>query len=260
MSTVGLTFFEAMAVCAATPAVGVNGEDLGTLRIATLQEWEDAGDGTLGEGGTAYPWGEEFDATRCATQDEDGDQVLSEPAPGGSYPDCVSVFGVYDQIGNEWEWTDPGVAIDMEGFVEARSKQGADLRVEDDGIYLDRGEPNLFRVSAVATGTEVATDGEGRLCAPSDGIQESVAERYGYLEPSWLQFDVSGVDFLPIYVDISEPSDCYALLPQFDRDGWPVPAKGGGAYYSGWGTDLHSSTYAHTADFDGSITFRCAFG
>lgn len=259
MSTTGLTYFEALEICAATPAMSETGEKLGYQRLATLQEWEDAGDGVIGEGGTRFPWGDEFDATKCATQDENGDQVLASAVPNGTYPDCVSVFGVYDQIGNEWEWSDPGILVDEVGFLEARAAEGVVLRVEGSAIYLDSGDPALLKVAAVATGGSVSVTSDGKLCAPADGIQESTVERYGYLEPAWLQLEVTGQDFYPIYVDVSESSECYALRAEQDRDGWPVPAKGGGAYYSGWATDLHSSTYVHTADFEGSITFRCAW-
>lgn len=259
MSTVGVTFFEAADICAATPVNDASGQLLGYQRIATLQEWEDAGDGVLGEGGTAYPWGDTFDESKCATQDAGGVQVLDDAVPNGSYPDCVSDFGVYDQIGNEWEWSDPGVAVDEAGFITARAEEGLLLRVESDGIHVDAGEIGLMTVSAVATGTNLAVLDDGRLCAPADGIESSSVLRHGYLVPAWLLLDVTGADFYPIYVDVTVPADCYVILPELDRDGWPVPAKGGGAYYSGWGTDLHHSSFAHTPDFDGSISFRCVW-
>ena len=34
-------------------------------RLASWEEWRDAGDGQLGEGGLLYPWGDEADAERC---------------------------------------------------------------------------------------------------------------------------------------------------------------------------------------------------
>lgn len=47
---VSLTFEEAAAACAAWPPVDATGVVYGTRHLATAQEWEDAGDGQIGEG------------------------------------------------------------------------------------------------------------------------------------------------------------------------------------------------------------------
>jgi len=65
-------------------------------RLPSEAEWEKAARGTEG---TAYPWGNEFDAYRANT-----DYRVGDTTPVGSYPDGVSPYGAYDMAGNVWEW------------------------------------------------------------------------------------------------------------------------------------------------------------
>jgi formylglycine-generating enzyme required for sulfatase activity len=91
-------------------------------RLATEQEWERAARGD--EDDREYPWGDEFDPSKCNTS-EGG---ISQPTPVGSYPGGVSPHGCYDMAGNVWEWT------------ESLYEKGETLRVLRGGswnYYLD---------------------------------------------------------------------------------------------------------------------------
>ncbi len=64
-------------------------------RLPTEIEWQYAAQGTDGR---KYPWGKEFDSTRC----NHGKQT---PTPVDAYPTGASPFGVMDMVGNVWQLT-----------------------------------------------------------------------------------------------------------------------------------------------------------
>ncbi len=93
------------------PVVNVNWADARAYAawagaiIPTEAQWEKAARGTDGR---FYPWGRVWDCEKCNDWDDHnplgGGYHASRTAPTGSYPDCVSPYGAYDQSGNVWEW------------------------------------------------------------------------------------------------------------------------------------------------------------
>jgi formylglycine-generating enzyme required for sulfatase activity len=101
-----------------TPA---NLADFGGLRLPTEWEWQWA---AQGDDGRAYPWGADFDAVRCNT--EEGN--IKQTTPVDRYPSGASPFGVVDMTGNVWEWClnnfgDPH-AIVPGNTMDQRAKRG----------------------------------------------------------------------------------------------------------------------------------------
>jgi serine/threonine-protein kinase len=67
-----------------------------TYRLPTEEEWEYAA--RNGEQGDLYPWGQSWQDKAAVLKD-------ATPSPVGSLPAGKNRWGVFDLIGNVWEWT-----------------------------------------------------------------------------------------------------------------------------------------------------------
>jgi len=220
-------------------------------RLPTSQEWEDAADGVVGPGGSAYPYGKTFDEERCVCLSSTREVLYEDPQPTGSLPSCVSAFGTFDQSGNLFEWADPQRSFDIEAWFATRddvTREGRRIRPEAlTKLWLD--------VAGIDP-TSLAL-GEGGLVAQAgDGWQWQDGNAKGVL------INQGTGELLPVEVaplgPIPGPAEVLVLL---DFDGQPMADKRGGSYYSG--TDIacrvDASYLGHLHDFKGDIGFRCAW-
>ncbi len=102
----GVTWFGAVDFC--RWRTEKEGTIAAPFRLPAEIEWEKA---ARGDGGNEYPWGNEFDPSKCNTE-ESGRKGTSRVT---DYPEGKSPYGCYDMAGNVWEWT--GSAYDDDSKV-----------------------------------------------------------------------------------------------------------------------------------------------
>jgi|GEM_PF-1671567 len=270
----GLSFSQAVVLCEATPVIDTNGETVAYKRLATFQQWQDSGDGVLGEGGTMYPYGEKRSETACYVPTSANELLVNSVQLTGTAEDCVSVFGVHDLIGNAWEWADSGLTADLEPWFEnVEAETGwAIEKDKDDALLFPVEWAEAAGVLAVSMAglqpDQLYVQSDGRLTSSAENLPtEEGASTAGYLSYGLaFLYEGNGAQAtgysLPIEFRLDKAQDEAVLYVRSDKDGVPVGFKAGGAWYTGAGSTLQphqpQEVLDHPHDFVGTISARCA--
>jgi hypothetical protein len=252
-----VSFYSAQSLCE-TIKEGAD-DDQRTARLASYEEWLDAGDGVIGEGGGLYPWGDEYAPHRCVLPVPEQGIIWDDYQQTGSMRDCVSRNGVFDQLGNVWEWVDEGKSINISDWLLNQAQLGQSFQIQDGHLYLLSGSiTNLYPQVVGFSFSHFQVDELGRVWAIANSPYPLDKPGIGYILPTEPISMPETADFLPMNFAFSEDRHQALVVVDMERDGEPVATKVGGAYYSGTDQSLRKKFYGHVPTFDGSIGFRCS--
>jgi sulfatase modifying factor 1 len=112
-----VTYDDAVAYCSWLSS------ELGrTARLPTEAEWERAA--RAGVDGQRYPWGNDIDGSRGNYLTDAAAKRQRGTRPTGTY--APNAYGLYDVIGNVWEWVADWYSSDYYGMGEMRDPRGPD--------------------------------------------------------------------------------------------------------------------------------------
>lgn len=243
-----VSFVEAQEACRNTI---IDGQP---MRLINHQEWKQAG------GHRPYPWGDAYAANKCVLDSPETHGQWATVQPSGSMPDCVSEYGVYDQIGNAWEWVDIQQTATRAAWLKMVQEHGYDVTVKQTLIEADEGLLSKLQYRAVCVNMKGLAIDQHLIVVDLNApiADDCVTAGQGYL---WFNdTDASQGTEIPKPGSLL-PVELWGKRVVWDksRDGEAVGAKVGGSFYSGGESTLHSFWVGHLPTFGGSIGFRCSY-
>lgn len=261
LPTTAVTFLEARAACEATPVLSEAGAVMSYKHLATDAEWEDAADGVYGVGGMPYPYGESAEEGVCVLPDSTGVPVVDSVQLTGSAPRCVSPFGVYDQIGNAWEWVDPQQDGDRDAWFAYSAAEGHGIELTDEGqVRATDGDVSWLAYHGVVfSGLPSQVDADGLVSLDAAGV----ALPDDIFMKGYLVNDDASATLTETYLAVTltlDDADIVHFTSDDEREGMPFTSKRGCAYYAGTAEQCPATylSHEHPHDFNGTIGMRCA--
>lgn len=233
---------QAMQACVNTR---LNGEP---LRLVNYQEWVVAG------GGQRFPFGDTYNG-ECVLDTPSTHGAWSDVEPTGSRPRCKSPFGVYDQIGNAWEWVLLEHTANRTDWIEQIELAGHTVTVSQTGIEIDPGALAQISLQTVCVPVDALVLEQDFL---SVSLNQAKNDKCLSAGKGYLWFHQGNQERIPSKGALL-PVELWGDRVVWDkaRDGERVGAKVGGSFYSGGESTLASFWIGHIPTFDGSIGFRC---
>ena len=243
------SFYQAQELCAQQVHAGQE------MRLPRYHEWRDAADGIIGDGGYTYPWGNTEHQGECILpfQDVEWEMFLE----CGHLDSCVSPFGVFDQLGNLWEWVDSGHVVHIPQWFAQREAEGILFSVENNVLHLLEGSMEELIVFVVGLPPTDFVVEDGEMFLDLETPFRDDLPLHGYLMPSVIYGMATASDMLPIRLVFEEGNTRAKIVIEYNREGEPIAGKVGGAYYIGEHVQLSNIFWGHVPAFNGSVGFRC---